>query len=63
MSVVSRFYPPKSHYGESWDGAVTVFLLDKKVARKEFDCETLEELKKSVEEYVNALRDKIEALF
>lgn len=63
MSVSSRFYPPKSHYGETWDGTVTVFIFDKEVQEKKFDCESLEELKKAVEEYVNGLRSKIEALF
>ena len=63
MSVSSRFYPPKNYYGETWNGTITVYILDKKVAEKNFDCETLEELKKTVEEYVNGLRSKIEALF
>ena len=63
MSVSIRFYPPKSNYGETWDGTVTVYIFDKEVEEKKFDCETLEELKRAVEEYVNGLRSKIEAMF
>lgn len=56
----SRFYPPKTHYGEKWDGSVTVFILGEKAMKKEFECETLKELKEQVEMFrdgiVNGLR-------
>lgn len=61
LSVSSRFYPPKTHYGATWDGTVTVRLLDEEVAEKKFDCPTLEELKKQVEEYVGGFVEKIKA--
>ena len=61
LRVTSRFYPPKTHYGETWDGTVTVCIFDKKVHKEKFDCKTLEELRQKVEEYVLGLRSKIEA--
>lgn len=27
LRVSSRFYPPKTHYGSTWDGTVTVSLI------------------------------------
>lgn len=59
LRVSSRFYPPKTHYGDTWDGTVTVYLLDKEIEEKKFDCKTLEELKIQVEGYVKSLADKI----
>lgn len=55
ISISSRFYPPKSHYGPTWDGTVSVFFLGNEILEKKFDCSTLEELKKSVETYVNRI--------
>jgi hypothetical protein len=62
LSVSSRFYPPKTHYGATWDGRVTVRLLDKEIAEKKFDCATLDELKKQVDNYINGFIEKIEAV-
>lgn len=61
LSVSSRFYPPKTHYGATWDGTATVFLLNEIVGEKKFDSPTLEELKKQVEEYVGGFVEKIKA--
>ena len=55
LSVSSRFYPPKTHYGEKWDGRVQVLLLGDYLFSKEFECETLEDLRTSVETYVAGL--------
>ena len=63
LRVTSRFYPPKSHYGKTWDGTVTVWIFDKEVHEEKFDCETLEQLKTKVEKYTEGLRSKIEGLF
>lgn len=52
VSVSSRFYPPKSHYGEKWDGTVTIRVLTDEVLHAEFECDTLDELKDQVESFV-----------
>jgi hypothetical protein len=54
VSFESRFYPPKTDYGPKWDGCVRVRILDKQVAKKEFSCETLQEL----HDQVVAFRDE-----
>lgn len=59
MHISSRFYPPKTHYGATWDGTVTVYILDKEVSEKKFDCKTLDELKQQVEEYVYRVANKL----
>lgn len=59
LSISSRFYPPKTDYGPTWDGTVSVYFLDKEVSKKEFDCATLEELHKQVEDYVNTIKQNI----
>jgi hypothetical protein len=56
--VSSRFYPPKSHYGETWDGTVTIYYYGEEIAKKEFDCQSLEQLKTEVEEYVRGFRKR-----
>jgi len=63
LSIESRFYPPKTHYGETWDGTVHVYLLDKTIEEKKFDCQTLDELKKQVDEYVNSIIEKLQSVF
>ena len=57
--ISSRFYPPKTSYGPTWDGAVTVFVLDQKVALRQFDCPTIEQLQSEVEAYVSEVKEKI----
>lgn len=59
IRISSRFYPPKTHYGSTWDGNVSVYLLDKKIHTKEFDHNTLDELKKDVEMYVENIIEKL----
>ena len=61
LRVSSRFYPPKTHYGITWDGHVGVFLFGEKVLDKEFDCPSLEELKSQVEAFVNEISGKVKA--
>ncbi|KKK96907.1 hypothetical protein LCGC14_2658050, partial [marine sediment metagenome] len=52
LRVSSRFYPPKTHYGPTWDGTVTFSLLGDELIKKKFDCKTLDDLVKEVELFV-----------
>lgn len=63
FSISSRFYPPTKNYGERWDGKVHLNLFEKEVSIKSFDCETLEELKIKVEEYINQVAFTLENAF
>ncbi len=56
ISISSRFYPPKSHYGATWDGTVSVYCFGDEVEERKFNCKTLDELKIKVEEYVTELK-------
>lgn len=60
ISVSSRFYPPKTHYGPTWDGTVSIYFLDKTVSEKKFDCKTLDELKTQVDNYIENVKDSLE---
>jgi hypothetical protein len=62
ISIGSRFYPPKTHYGETWDGKVHVYLMGKEIAVQAFDCLTLDELKTQVETYDQSIMREIEAI-
>jgi len=62
VRVSSRFYPPKSHYGETWDGDVTIFLFNKEIKSQHFDCKTLEELKIQVEKYIKKIKGNVNIL-
>jgi|JI10StandDraft_1071094.scaffolds.fasta_scaffold66913_7 hypothetical protein len=59
VRVSSRFYPPKTHYGPTWDGTVSIMVGDHDVIEKKFDCKTLDELHDSVEKYVSSVRLKL----
>lgn len=52
MEVTSRFYPPKTHYGATWDGSTAVTFLGIRFHRK-FDCRSLEQLRTEVEAWIN----------
>lgn len=58
VSISSRFYPPKSFYGKTWDGSSTVYVKGKEVAKKKFDCNTFPELVNSVEKFYSEIEDK-----
>lgn len=60
LRISSRFYPPKTHYGPTWDGTVKAYILDKQITEKKFDCKSLTDLKTEVDTYVNSIREKIE---
>lgn len=49
LSFNSRFYPPKTHSGDKWDGDLAVVVMGDTVMVKHFECETLEELKSQVQ--------------
>lgn len=61
--IESRFYPPMRHYGENWDGSVRVNVLGEKVLEKSFECETLEELRKQVEDFVAHYKSVVKSKF
>ena len=48
INVSSRFYPPKTHYGEGWDGHVTIYFMDKKLLNIPIFENSLEQLKRKV---------------
>lgn len=60
LSVSSRFYPPKTHYGPDWDGSITVILLGKVILEENLRCTTLDELRKAVVEFTTAIASKVE---
>ena len=62
LSIGSRFYPPKTHYGATWDGSVYVYLRNETIEKKIFDCKTLEELKNQVDEYINGIIEKVQSV-
>ena len=49
LSLSSRFYPPKTHYGPMWDGDVTIYLFGEEISRKPFKANTIDELKELLE--------------
>jgi len=58
VCVSARFYPPKTHYGDSWDGTVHTIFFDN-VIEKNFKNNTLTELVDSVESYITEIETKI----
>lgn len=63
INVSSRFYPPTTHYGATWDGCVKIEILGKPIEQKQFDCATLDELKMQVEKYVGEFIEKLLKIF
>jgi len=59
--VSSRFYPPKEHYGDTWDGTVRIYISGKKIVEKEFDCPSLDELRDEVESYIKSIAEKVQS--
>lgn len=59
LSVNSRFYPPTTHGGATWNGSVTVTLVGKDIEEKKFDCKTLDELRAQVELYIDSLKKQL----
>jgi hypothetical protein len=60
ITVCSRFYPPKTHYGLTWNGTVVIKLLSKTIEEKKFDCQTIYDLKNQVDEYIKSFVGKIQ---
>ena len=64
VSIESRFYPP--HYqsdGDFWDGIMQVKVLGECVLKKDFKCESLEQLQKEVEEFTEHYKNIIKSKF
>jgi hypothetical protein len=63
VKVSSRFYPPKSFDSKIWDGSVQIYMGNTDLGLREFNCETLEQLRSEVETYMNEIREKIKSVF
>lgn len=63
VTVSSRFYPPKTHYGATWDGAVTIRVLNGEELKRKFDCPTVDQLKSEVEDYIKSVLQHINNAF
>jgi hypothetical protein len=61
LRISSRFYPPHKNAGNWWEGSVGAVFLDEKLLRKEFKCDTLDELKIEVEKFTKQFADDIKA--
>lgn len=63
LSISSRFYGPNKNTGDWWEGALHVNFLGQEILKKEFKCDTIDELKIEVEkfavEYANAALVKL----
>ncbi len=55
LDIESRFYPPKTHYGDKWDGNLSVRVLGKTIHEKYFEEDTLDQLKEAVESFVKQI--------
>ena len=62
INVCSRFYPPKTHQGDTWDGNVTISIGGNEIKTTAFDCETLEELRTKVEAHIKEIKGKVESM-
>lgn len=63
LRVSSRFYPLHKNADNWWEGTVTVIFLETELLKKEFKCNTLDELKTEVEKftkhYAGAIKDRL----
>jgi hypothetical protein len=55
----SRFYPPKTHYGSTWSGTLSVIVLGQEIEKKNFECETLDVLRTQVEAFKDSYAQKL----
>lgn len=62
VTVSGRFYPPKTYYGSKWDGGISIMIMGKDITSKQFMCDTLDQLQHDVEQYLNYILAKIEAV-
>ena len=61
LKVSSRFYPPHKNVGNWWKGAFVIKFLGEEILRKEFKCDTLDELKIEVEKFTKHYAGAIKA--
>ena len=59
VRISSRFYPPKSHQGDKWDGTLTVTVGETDLKEIKFECDTLEALKVDVEKVSESIKAKL----
>lgn len=59
LSAISRFYPPKTDYGNDWDGSIDIYLLKEKIRTKKFKCNSLLELKMSIDNYMSCFVESL----
>jgi len=62
LSVSSRFYPPGKHYGDKWSGGLDIMFMNECLITKEFECDTLDELKNQIEGFLNDYTAKVKQL-
>jgi len=63
VSVSSRFYPPANYYGATWDGTVSIYVLNREVKEIKFDTKNLNDLKDLVEKEVRSIAEQILKIF
>ena len=63
FEIDNEFFPPTTGYCSTWEAHITILSFGEEIHEKRFYEETFEALKKSVEEYVLELRDKLVNLF
>lgn len=51
LRVNSRFYPPNRNKSNKWEGSYTALILNTQLIKKDFVCETLDELHIEVEKF------------
>ncbi len=59
LMVRSRFYPTGTVQEQSWKGDFTLYFLKTELLRKEFKCNTLDELKTEVEKFTKEYADNL----
>lgn len=60
--VSSRFYPPKTQYADKWCGKLTIAMFGETLVEKEFQGNTLPELKEAVDAFINRTKETIKSL-
>jgi len=59
IDISSRFYPPKKHYGDGWDGTIIVIVMGKELTEEKIQANSLEELKNKAEKFIKELAARL----
>jgi hypothetical protein len=59
VRISSRFYPPAEFYGPKWDGNATISVNGIEVLSKQFECDSVENLRTAVIKFQNEIIEKI----